>query len=131
MTASSRTAADLVADAKTRVQNLTPEQVAAELERGGVLLVDVREAAERDEAGVIAGAIHAPRGMLEFLADPTSPYHHAELQPERRIILQCASGGRSALAAETLARLGYDDVGHLDGGLRAWVAEGRPVQAAR
>jgi len=68
--------------------------------------------------------------MLEFWADPPSPYHREEFQPNRRIIFHCASGGRSALAAATLEDLGYDRVAHLDGGLKAWKEAGRPVQEA-
>ena len=64
-----QTASQLVTQAKQRIENLTPEQVAAELERGGVLLVDLREGEERIQKGAIPGAIHAPRGMLEFYAD--------------------------------------------------------------
>ena len=76
---------------------------------------------------MIPGAISAPRGMLEFWADPTSPYHRQEFDPQRRIILHCASGGRSALAADTLQQLGYSNVAHLAGGLKAWAEEGRPI----
>jgi rhodanese-related sulfurtransferase len=122
-----KTAAQLVAEAKQRVENLTPEQVAAELEAGSVVLVDLREPEERAQSGAIPGALHAPRGMLEFYADPASPYHRAELDPARRTILYCASGGRSALAAEALMQLGYTRVAHLDGGLKAWIASGRPA----
>ena len=120
------TVAGLVAEAKQRVENLTPDQVAAEL-AGEVLLVDLRESEERSHNGTIAGAVHAPRGMLEFYADPTSPYHRPEFDPSRRVILHCASGGRSALAADTLKQLGYANVAHLDGGFKAWKEAGRTV----
>jgi rhodanese-related sulfurtransferase len=123
-----KTAAAMVAEAKTRVENLPPAKVADEVGGGDVLLVDLREAEERVQNGVIRGALHAPRGMLEFYADPSSPYHRAEFEPSRRIILHCASGGRSALAADTLAILGYEDVAHLDGGFKAWKEQGLPVQ---
>lgn len=123
-----RTAAQMVADARSRVESLTPEQVADELRRGA-LLVDLREAEERSTSGAIEGAVHAPRGMLEFLADTTSPYHRSEFDPSRRVILHCASGGRSALAADLLQQMGYRDVAHLEGGIRAWQESGRDVQA--
>lgn len=71
--------------------------------------------------------MQAPRGMLEFYADLQSPYHRAEFHPSRRTILFCASGGRSALAASTLSQLGYTDVAHLDGGMKAWRSDGRRV----
>jgi rhodanese-related sulfurtransferase len=126
--ASGKTAAELVAEAKQRVVNLTVADVAAEIEAGDPLIVDIREPAERDENGSIPGAISAPRGMLEFYADPTSPYHRAELDPNRRVILHCAAGGRSALAADTLQQMGYTDVAHLDGGFTAWKQAGQPVE---
>ena len=121
------TAAQLVAAAKTRIKLLSPEQVTAELERGDAVLLDIREPAERAEHGAIAGAVLAPRGMLEFYADPTSAYHRPEFDPNGRLILQCASGGRSALAVETLRQMGYPNVAHLEGGLRAWLETGFPV----
>lgn len=121
-------AMDLVGEAKKNVENLTPEQVAAELEGGNALLVDVREPQERETAS-IPGSVHAPRGMLEFYADPSLPYHKEELDPERRIILHCASGGRSALGAATLKEMGYKNVAHLDGGMKAWQEAGQPVES--
>lgn len=120
-------AMDLVGEAKRNVENLTPEQVAAELAGGDALLVDVREPQER-EAAAIPGSISAPRGMLEFYADPSLPYHKGELDPGRRIILHCASGGRSALGAATLKEMGYTNVAHLDGGIKAWQEAGQPVE---
>ena len=121
-----KTATQLVQEAKQRVQNLTVEQVAKELAEGTVTLIDVREPAER-QSGTIPGASHAPRGMLEFYADATSPYHRPEFDRQQRIILHCASGGRSALAADTLQHMGYSNVAHLEGGFKAWEAAGQPV----
>jgi rhodanese-related sulfurtransferase len=126
-----KTAAEMVSEAKQRVENLSVNQVAAELARGDVMLVDVREQSERDAQGTIAGAVHAPRGMLEFFADPSSPYHRAEFDPNRRVILHCASGGRSALSADALQQLGYASVAHLDGGFTAWKAAGQPVEGGQ
>ena len=123
-----KTAAELVAEAKQRVENLTVDETARELEGGDALLVDIREPAERAETGAIPGAVEAPRGMLEFWADPASPYHRDEFEPGHRIILYCASGGRSALAAATLQDLGYERVAHMDGGFKAWKDEGRQVE---
>lgn len=121
-----KTVADLVSQAKSNVENLTPDQVAEELLAGAVV-VDLREPAELANDGMIEGAAHAPRGMLEFWADPSSPYHRAEFDPARRTILYCASGGRSALAAAALRDLGYTNVAHLDGGIKGWVQAGCPV----
>jgi rhodanese-related sulfurtransferase len=125
-----KTAAAMVAEAKSRIENLSPAMVASEIQGGAALIVDIREADERVQNGVIKGAVYAPRGMIEFYADPTSPYHRPEFQLDRRIILQCASGGRSALATDTLATLGYSRIAHLDGGFKAWKEQGLPIEQA-
>jgi len=123
-----QTAAEMVATARGQVENLTTDAVAEELAGGSdVVLIDVREHGEREEHGVIEGSLHIPRGLLEFCADPASPAHRAELAPDRRVILHCASGGRSALAAVVLRDMGYRDVAHLDGGMAAWQHDGMPV----
>ncbi len=126
-----KTAAQLVTEAKQRVENLTPDQVSAELAQGDALLVDLRESNERDQNGVIHGAVHASRGMLEFYADTSSTYHREEFDPDRRIIFHCASGGRSALAADTVQQMGYKNVAHLDGGFKAWKESGQEVEGGQ
>ena len=120
--------ADMIAAARTNIENIDPTAAAAELDAGEAVLVDLREAAELEASGTIPGAVHVPRGMLEFHADPASPYHLDALDPERRTILYCASGGRSALAADTLQRMGYRNVAHVDGGYKAWQAHGRGLR---
>ncbi|MEX2534921.1 MAG: rhodanese-like domain-containing protein [Trueperaceae bacterium] len=122
-----KSAGAMVQGAKSRIQNLDPDQVAKELESGEALLVDVRDAPEREEHGAIPGALHIPRGMLEFRADAGTPYHNSELRPDRRIILACASGGRSALATDLLQEMGYKNVANLAGGFKAWQESGLPV----
>lgn len=122
----STTVQDMVAAAKLRIHNLTPAQVEARLHQGAVL-VDIREREELDEHGRIECSVHAPRGLLEFWADPDSPVHRPDLDPARTTIVYCAAGSRSALAVETLERLGYRDVAHLDGGIQAWKQAGLPV----
>ena len=122
-----RTIAEMVAEAKSRVKGLSPSEVAAARD-AGTLLVDLREPEERAAKGTIAGAVFAPRGMLEFWADPSSPYHRPEFDPEVPLVLYCASGGRSALAATVLEEMGYRQVAHLEGGLAHWVEEGMPVE---
>jgi rhodanese-related sulfurtransferase len=121
-----KSAMQLVQEAKASIENLTPDEVQAELASGRAVLVDVRDASELAQ-GTIPGSVHAPRGMLEFYADPASSMHKPALDPGRRTILHCASGGRSALAASTLRQMGYANVAHLDGGFKAWVAAGKPV----
>jgi rhodanese-related sulfurtransferase len=123
-----KSASELVTEAKGRVENLDPDTVEQELDRGDAVLVDIRESEELATAGRIPGSIHVPRGMLEFRADPSSPYHVEPLDPSRRVILHCASGGRSALAAATLQEMGYTDVAHLDGGITGWKEAGKPTE---
>ncbi len=120
-------ASDLVGEAKARIENLDPDAVEAELASGDAVLVDLREADELEASGRIPGSVHVPRGMLEFRADPSSTYHQAPLDPSKRVILHCASGGRSALAAATLQDMGYERVAHLDGGFKAWQEAGKPT----
>jgi rhodanese-related sulfurtransferase len=118
----------MIEEARGAVEHLTPDQVAAEMARGDAVLVDLRDSKERADNGAIAGSVHATRGMLEFYADPASAYHRPEFDPSRRTILYCASGGRSALAGQTLRQLGYASVAHLDGGVKGWIASGRAVE---
>lgn len=121
-----KSATDLVKEAKKDIENLSPEKASEELAKGNVVLVDIREAEELQQ-GKIAGAIQAPRGMLEFYADPSLPYYKPEFKKEQRIILYCASSGRSALAVQTLKNMGYKNVAHIEGGLKAWKAAGLPL----
>lgn len=123
-----KSASDLVAEAKTKVENLDVHAVEAELRLGKAVLIDLREAEELTAHGRIPGSVHVPRGMLEFRADPSSSYHQEPIDPSKRIILHCASGGRSALAATTLQAMGYNNVAHLDGGFTAWKAAGKSVE---
>jgi rhodanese-related sulfurtransferase len=123
-----KTAAQLVAEAKASIENLTADQVSQEIGGGDVLVVDIREPEERRTNGAIAGSVSAPRGMLEFYADPTSAYHKEGFDPDRRVILHCASGGRSALAVKTLQELGYSNIAHLDKGFNGWKEQGMPVE---
>ena len=123
-----RRAADMVAEARATIEELTVDELAGELASPNVVLVDLRETDELAVAGSIPQAVHVPRGTLEFQADPASRYHNPALRPERRVILLCATGARSALAAATLARMGYHDVAHLDSGIDAWIESGRPTR---
>ncbi len=124
-----KTVKQMVAEARERTQGLSTEEVATE--SGDALLVDLREDDERFLEGTIPGSLHVPRGMIELSADPTSPLHRQELDPERRIIVYCSSGSRSALAADTLQRMGYKEVAHLEGGMMAWKEDKRPVEEVR
>jgi rhodanese-related sulfurtransferase len=119
--------AEQVAEARGRIENLSPAEVDREL-RQGATLIDLREPEEWAATGMIPGSVAAPRGMLEWYADPASAYHRPEFDPTKRIILTCAGGGRSALAAVTLQEMGYEDVAHLESGVNGWIAQGLPVE---
>jgi rhodanese-related sulfurtransferase len=125
-----KSASQIVAEARQTVPELTVSQAKEELEQGHVnLLLDVREPAEW-EKGHIPGVLLAPRGMLEWYADPTTPYAKPELTTQRdaRIIVTCASGGRSMLAAQTLKSMGYTDVVNMAGGFNEWSKQGFPIE---
>jgi rhodanese-related sulfurtransferase len=113
-------AADLVAEANAKVDTLSVDDAKALVGRNNVQFVDVRDAQELATQGKIPGAVHASRGLLEFYADPQSPYHKPELGPGKRLVLYCASGGRSALAAKTLKDMGIENVANMIGGFNAW-----------
>jgi rhodanese-related sulfurtransferase len=124
-----QTVAGMVAEARSRIEELTADKLAGEMQRESPLVVDIREADELRQTGVIPGAVFAARGMLEFYADPTSPYFRPEFERDRRIVLYCASGGRSALAAAALHDLGYTRIAHLAGGVKAWSAAGHHLSS--
>jgi rhodanese-related sulfurtransferase len=110
----------MLAEANAAIESVSVQDLPYHVEEGEALLVDVRETVEREREGAIPGSIHVPRGLLEFHADPESPAYNQELQPDRRLILYCGTGGRSALAAKTLLDMGYGDVASLAGGYAAW-----------
>ena len=122
----------MVDQAKQEIENLSPEQVqaarAADPDGDQTILVDIRDHRELYLKGKIPGAVHAPRGMLEFWVDPASEYHRKVFNPAKRYILYCAGGGRSALAAKAMKDMGYPDVGHLEPGFGGWEAEGFDIE---
>ena len=106
---------ELLAAANAAVPRIGREEAAALIAGGKALVVDVRDAPELQAGGKVAGAVNVSRGMLEFRADPASPYHDPAFDPARTVIVYCASGGRSALAGKALQDLGYKDVRNLGG----------------
>ena len=117
----------LIGEALAEVASVSVDDALALAGGEDALFVDVRERAEQS-AGAIAGAVAAPRGFLEFIADPASPMHDPALSSGKRLIVYCASGGRSALAAKTLQDMGYADVANLTGGFQAWSEAGGPTE---
>jgi len=101
---------EMLAEANAAVPRLDPAEVRNRMNRDDVLIVDVRDAPELASGGKLKGAVHVSRGMLEFRADPESPYHNAAFQKDKTVLVYCASGGRSALSGKTLKDLGYRSV---------------------
>ena len=120
----------LVAEAKKRIENVTVDQLKAELAGGGIQLLDIRDVRERQKLGWIPGSLHVPRGMLEFWLDPTSPYYSGKVDPEKRIVLYCAGGGRSVLATDVLREMGFPHVANFETGFNSWKAAGLPIEGA-
>lgn len=116
----------LIEAANAVVERLTPQQAQELMARADALVVDVRDAPEVEKTGKVAGALHVSRGMLEFRADPGSPYHDRSFSRDKAIIVYCASGGRSALSGKTLKDLGYERVYNL-GAFKDWVDSGGDI----
>ncbi|MEI7547098.1 MAG: rhodanese-like domain-containing protein [Actinomycetota bacterium] len=117
----------MVEQARAATQSMGPHEFAVAARREGAVTIDVRESDERVAHGAIPGAVHVPRGLLEFRADPASPTHDPRLGPDRTVLIYCTDGRRSALAAASLRALGHRDVAHLAGGLVAWGVADLPI----
>ena len=118
---------EILAAANSSVPTISPQDAKTLIERGEVLVVDVRDGLEIQNSGKVQGAKHVGRGMLEFRADPDSPYYDNAFNRDKTVIVYCASGGRSALAGKTLKDMGYTDVRNL-GGFKGWVDSGGAVE---
>jgi rhodanese-related sulfurtransferase len=123
-----RRAAEMIAEANAAVDTLDVEQAKGLVGSDDVVFVDVREGGELATHGKIPGAVHAPRGHLEFYADPSAPHHKPELASGKRLVLYCGSGARSALAAKTLKDMGIGNVANMLGGFTAWQQQGGEVE---
>lgn len=120
-------ARDLVAEANKVVKHVTAVKALKRLGKKGVTFVDLRDPRELDREGMIPGAFHCPRGMLEFWIDPESPYARKEFQSGDKFIFYCASGWRSALAARTAKEMGLKGVSHIEDGFTGWKKAGGPI----
>jgi rhodanese-related sulfurtransferase len=116
----------LVQAANAVVPRIAAAQAQELIAAGGALVVDVREAAEVQQSGKVSGAVHVPRGLLEFVADPQSPSHDPRFETGKPVILYCAGGGRAALAGQALKELGYGEVYNL-GGFADWADSGGAI----
>jgi len=117
---------DMIEAANAAVPRVTPAEATQLIASGNVLVVDVRDPAEVQSSGKVAGAINVPRGFLEFRADPAMPSHDKHFDKTKTVILYCASGGRSALGGKTLKDMGYGKVYNL-GAFKDWVESGGAV----
>jgi rhodanese-related sulfurtransferase len=121
-----KSAKELVEAANAVVPRITPAQAQEMIANGNTLVVDVRDAPEVEASGKVAGAVHISRGMLEFRADPESPYHDQNFAKDKTVLLYCASGGRAALGGQALMELGYADVYNL-GAFKEWAEAGGAI----
>jgi rhodanese-related sulfurtransferase len=122
-----KSAKDLVGAANAVVPKITPAQAQEMIANDNTLVVDVRDAPEVEQSGKVAGAVHVSRGMLEFRADPESPYHDQNFAKDKTVILYCASGGRAALGGQALTELGYAEVYNL-GAFKDWAEAGGAIE---
>ena len=123
-----RTVGDLLEAARQRLDRLSPEQARAELADGAVL-IDTRCQELRLAEGVVPDSIHIPLSVLYWRLDPTSGHEDPRVaDPSRRVILMCAHGFSSSLAAATLRDLGFERATDIDGGFEAWATAGLPVE---
>lgn len=121
----------LVSEANAAVETVLVDKAMEALKTNEAVFVDVRDLPELQRDGRIPGSVHASRGMLEFYADPDSPYYNKIFASGKRLILYCASGGRSALATQRLQEMGVDGVAHIGGGLKAWKEANGPLEPVR
>ena len=118
----------LIEEAEKNIETVSVDQVAGLFDDETVTIVDIRDIRELQREGKLPGAVHAPRGMLEFWIDPESPYHKPIFQQNKKFIFYCASGWRSALATSVAVRMGLKPVANLDGGFSAWKDAGGSIE---
>jgi rhodanese-related sulfurtransferase len=117
----------LVEEANAEIETVPLDAAKSLLEDDSVVFVDIRDVRELDREGMIPGAFHAPRGMLEFWVDPASPYHKDVFASGKKFVFYCASAWRSALAAKAIQDMGLKPVAHLEGGFSGWKESGGPT----
>ena len=118
----------LLDEANGKIETIPAADALSLQGRDDVVLVDLRDPRELEREGRIPGAVHCPRGMLEFWIDPESPYHKPVFSQDKRFVFFCAGGLRSALAAATAAEMGLKPVAHIGGGFGAWKEAGGPIE---
>ena len=123
-----KTVKQMVAEATARIRTIPIDEAQTLLDDPDTLFVDIRDVRELEREGMIPGAFHAPRGMLEFWVDPESPYFKPVFGEDKTFVIHCASGWRSLLATDILQRMGLKPVKNLKGGFAAWKAAGGAVE---
>lgn len=118
----------LVEEAEQEVETIVVDEAAKLVGNDEVVFVDIRDIRELQREGKIPGATHAPRGMLEFWIDPESPYYRDVFGQDKRYVFYCAGALRSALAAQTVQKMGMTNVCHLGGGFAAWKEAEMPIE---
>ena len=118
----------LIANAMAQIETVPLDKASQLLDDPNTVFVDIRDVRELEREGMIPNAFHAPRGMLEFWVDPDSPYYKPIFGEGKRLVLYCASAWRSALATETLQKMGLPGVCHLEGGFSSWKKANLPIQ---
>lgn len=124
-----KTVKELVAEANSKVQTVPAADAIQRLQDPETVFIDVRDSAELQHQGKIPGAIHANRGMLEFMIDPASSHHNPIFASGKKLLFYCAGGARSALAAATAQNMGLTGVSHIGGGFKAWKEAGGKVDS--
>ena len=119
---------ELIAEAEAEIQTLTVDEAIKLVNDESTTIIDLRDIRELYKEGRITGSVHAPRGMLEFWADPDSPYHREVFSSGKKLVLHCAVGWRSALATKTLQDMGLENVCHIGGGYQAWQEAAGPTE---
>ena len=119
---------ELCRRAEEKIETISVADALELYQDDAVTLIDIRDIREIQRDGKIAGAFHAPRGMLEFWVDPESPYHKPVFATGKRLVFYCGGGMRSALAAEVVQEMGLDNVCHVAGGFAAWMQESYPIE---
>jgi len=118
----------LLEEANAQIEAVSPAEAAERLREPDTVFVDLRDPREVEREGRIPGAVHCPRGMLEFWIDPESPYHKPVFSSGKNFLFFCAGGWRSALATKTAQEMGLSPVKHIEGGFSAWKQAGLPVE---
>ncbi len=117
----------LVAEAMDEIETIPVDEAEKMMDDDNVTIFDIRDVRELDREGMIPGAVHTPRGMLEFWVDPDSPYHKEVFATGKKMVFYCAAAWRSALATKAVQDMGLENVAHIEGGFKLWKESSKPI----